>query len=231
MLPKPHPGPHRIRASLLLSLLLGLLLALPCAPALATSALSLPEQPPAQPVLDTASVLSRSAAGELNRRLEQLAQEDINAHLITLTRLDYGLSLDQLGQDVLARWQAADPERQRLLLLIDTQTNGAAVVASPGLVERLGPELLRSTARTTLTQPLRDGGRYRQAGLDALDRLSAVLQGEDDPGAPVTAEVVSPRSNVPSRETTEASKAWIWVSVLLVVGTIVPMLTWWVFSR
>lgn len=220
-----------MRASLLLSLVLGLLLALPCAPALAISALNLPDQAPGQPVLDSASVLSRAATSDLNRGLEQLAQDGIDAHLITLTRLDYGLGLAQLGQDVLDRWQSSDPGRQRLLLLIDTQTNGAAVVATPALADRLGPELLRSTARTTLAQPLRDGGRYRQAGLDAVERLTAVLHGEEDPGAPVTAEVVNPRSNVPSREATQASNAWIWITVLLVVGTIVPMLTWWVFSR
>jgi uncharacterized protein len=38
-------------------------------------------------------------------------------------------------------------------------------------------------------------------------------------------------SNIPTREETANSKGFQWVIVLLVVGTIVPMLTWWVFSR
>jgi uncharacterized protein len=38
-------------------------------------------------------------------------------------------------------------------------------------------------------------------------------------------------SNIPSREDTAGSNAFTWVVVLLVVGTVVPMLTWWVFSR
>jgi uncharacterized protein len=139
--------------------------------------------------------------------------------------------LDQLGEQLLERWQVDTAGQPLLLLLIDTQTNGAAVIASPALSERLGPALLRSTARTTLAQPLRDGGRYRQASLDALQRLEAVLQGQPDPGEPATAEVVTPRTTVPTREETMASKAWVWVTVLLVVGTIVPMVTWWVFSR
>jgi hypothetical protein len=38
-------------------------------------------------------------------------------------------------------------------------------------------------------------------------------------------------TNVPTVEETRESNAFTWVIVLLVVGTIVPMATWWVFSR
>lgn len=200
-------------------------------PALALSAASLPQTLPAEPVLDTAAVLSRSTSGAIGRQLEALRSQDVDARLITIPRLDYGLGLQQLGEQLLDQWQPAEGEHALLLLLIDTQTNGAALVASPGLQERLSPELLRSTARNTLASPLRDGGRYRQASLDAIDRLSQVLQGGEDPGVPTKDVEVLPRSSVPSREETEASRAWVWISVLLVVGTIVPMLTWWVFSR
>ena len=64
-----------------------------------------------------------------------------------------------------------------------------------------------------------------------LDRLTTVLNGGEDPGEPVEAEVIVAPTNVPTREETAASNAFTWVVVLLVVGTIVPMLTWWVFSR
>lgn len=214
----------------LLACLFSLLLA--AAPAWALSAASLPLGLPQDAVLDRSEVLSRSATGEISRALEQLADEGIEARLITVPRLDYGLGLEQLGQQLLEQWQGDVRDRQLLLLLIDTQTNGAAVVASPEVADTLGPSLLRSTARTTLAQPLRDGSRYRQASLEALHRLEAVLQGEVDPGEVTDVEVVNPsRTNVPSREETAASKAWVWITVLLVVGTIVPMATWWVFSR
>ena len=79
--------------------------------------------------------------------------------------------------------------------------------------------------------PLREGARYRQASLEALDRLQAVLEGGEDPGPPqIQIEPVA-ASNVPTREETAESKAFTWVAVLLIVGTVVPMLTWWVFSR
>jgi uncharacterized protein len=176
-------------------------------------------------------VLSRAAIGELGKTLESFSADRVDAHLITVNRLDYGLSLPQLGADVLERWAEAGAEPNQLLFLIDSQTNSAAVVAAPSLSGQLDGSLLRSTARTTMAQPIRDGGRYRQGSLDAMTRLLTVLQGGEDPGEPLTAEVVSQPTNIPTQEETASSNAFTWVVVLLVVGTIVPMLTWWVFSR
>jgi uncharacterized protein len=58
-----------------------------------------------------------------------------------------------------------------------------------------------------------------------------VLRGGEDPGEPAVSEEAVVVSNVPSREETAESNGFTWVVVLLVVGTVVPMLTWWVFSR
>jgi uncharacterized protein len=188
------------------------------------------DQPPASHVVDTADLLSRAANTELDKRLEAFGGSALDARLVTLRRLDYGLSLDGLGQGLLQRWSApAGPDQ--LLLLIESQNNSAAVVASEGLADRLPAAVLSSTAISTMGLPLREGARYRQAGLDALDRLGAVLQGEADPGPPQLQERLPIETNIPTREETAASNALLWVVVLLVVGTLVPMITWWVFSR
>jgi len=201
------------------------------APALAISAAGLPAAAPQERVLDTADVLSRAANAELGKTLESFSADRVDAHLITVNRLDYGLSLPQLGAELLQRWADAGADPNQLLFLIDSQTNSAAVVASPELSGQLDSSLLRSTARTTMAQPIRDGGRYRQGSLDAMTRLLTVLEGGDDPGEPVTADVVTQPTNIPTKEETASSNAFTWVVVLLVLGTIVPMLTWWVFSR
>lgn len=215
----------------LIAALIGGCLTLAPTPALAIAASGLPDNPPQQRVLDTAEVLSRAALGELSKTLESFSADRVDAHLITVNRLDYGLSLPQLGSDVLERWAAAGADPLQLLFLIDSQTNSAAVVASPDLNGQLDASLLRSTVRTTMAQPIREGGRYRQGSLDAMHRLLAVLEGGADPGEPVTAEVVAQPTNIPTKEETATSNAFTWVVVLLVVGTLVPMLTWWVFSR
>ena len=199
--------------------------------ALATGAQDFPATTPASRVLDDADLLSRAASSDLEKRLESFSSDHVDARLVTLRRLDYGLSLEALGQQLIERWGAIAADEPQLLLLIESQNNSAAVVASPELLDQLPASLLSSTAISTMGLPLREGARYRQAGLDALDRLGAVLQGGEDPGPPQLEERLPIETNVPTREETEASNAFVWVVVLLVVGTLVPMITWWVFSR
>ena len=210
------------------TVLLGTLAAAPRA--WATGVADFPVQAPSAHVVDSADLLSRAASTELDRRLETFGGSDLDARLVTLRRLDYGLSLDALGQGLLERW-APTQQSNQLILLIESQNNSAAVVASQGLEPRLSQELLSSTAISTMGLPLREGARYRQASLDALDRLGAVLQGDADPGPPQLQERLPIETNIPTKEETASSNALLWVVVLLVVGTLVPMITWWVFSR
>ena len=199
--------------------------------ALATGVQDFPSQLPASPVLDTADLLSRAASTDLEKRLQALAEDHVEARLVTLRRLDYGLSLEALGQQLVDQWSSSDPDSGLLLLLIESQNNSAAVVASADLLDQLPQSLLSSTAISTMGLPLREGARYRQAGLDALERLDVVLQGGEDPGPPQLLERLPIETNIPTKEETASSNALMWVVVLLVVGTLVPMITWWVFSR
>ncbi len=229
---QPHGPLRRLQGCLLaLALLLGLVAQAPAA--LATGPQDFPASPPPGHVLDGADLLSRAAAADLDRRLAELEQQQVQARLVTLRRLDYGLPLEGLGQQLLERWADAAPEgsQGQLLLLIESQNNSGAVVTSPGLQATLTPELLASTGTSTMGLPLREGARYRQASLDALSRLGAVLTGGEDPGPPQLVERLPVESNIPTAEQTASSNAFLWVVVLLVVGTLVPMITWWVFSR
>lgn len=193
--------------ALLLGLLLGLL-PVPAAWALALD--DLPPSPPEQRVLDKSDVLSRAAIADLERRLKQLAADHIDAHLLTVGRLDYGLSLPELSGQLVAQWSVAEPDNSTLLLLIETQNNTAAIAASADLLEQLPAALLESTAATTMGLPLRDGARYRQASIDALQRLEAVLSGGEDPGPPVQQLIENIESNIPTADQTASSHAFTW---------------------
>jgi uncharacterized protein len=223
-----QPRPWSWLTSLLIS---ALLLFGPAWPALALAVGDLPPLPPTSHVLDRAQVLSRAASGDIEKALAALEADHLDAQLITIDRLDYGVSLDQLGQQLLQKWRDAAPDQPRLLVLLDTQTRAASIVADPSVERQLTPDLLRSTARTTMALPLRSGERYRQAILDGLERLATVLAGGEDPGEPVEQIVTAPASTIPSQEETAKSNAFTWIVALLAVGTIVPMLTWWIFSR
>ena len=209
-----------------------LVLGVPSAPALAVSQSDFPADRPTSQVLDDADVLSRASRSELERLLGDFGSDRVDARLITLRRLDYGLSLDDLGRKLISRWSSeGQSSSPLLLLLIETQNKRAAVLADESLQSQLPETLLSSTGRTTMAIPLREGDRYRQASVDGLTRLSVVLNGGEDPGPPAEIVRTTLPTNIPTQEETESSNATTWIVVLLVVGTIIPMATWWVFSR
>lgn len=185
---------------------------------------------PGERVLDEADVFSRASRSELGARLEALTAERVDARVVTVRRLDYGFSLNSFGEQLIDNWAAADRE-PLLLLLLETQNKRAAIVADDALQSQLPPSLLSSTARTTMSIPLRDGDRYRQASLDGITRLATVLSGAEDPGPPEEIVRTTLPTNIPTQAETEESNATTWIIVLLVLGTIIPMATWWVFSR
>jgi uncharacterized protein len=224
--------PCRLLTRLLAALTVLVIGLLPQQASWAASASDYPALPPQNRVSDSARLFSRATTFELERRLSAFQASHVQARLVTVDRLDYGLELETLGDDLIQRWSNGNSSGDStLLLLIDAQTNMAAVLASPDLLEQLPASLLRSTADTTMDIPLRMGSRYRQASIDALSRLEQVLDGSDDPGPPRELEQPVVVSSIPTKAETAAGSGFTWVVLLLAVGTIVPMLTWWVFSR
>jgi uncharacterized protein len=226
MMPSPFKS-----LQLLIAASLCFFLAVPAGFALSPQ--DLPAQPPDKAVLDSADVLSRAGKNEIETRLNELESSKVDARVITLKKLDYGLSLTGFGKELVERWTNNDNANDRPLILFleETQNKQAAVVISAELSDQLPDALLSSTARTTMSQPMRDGERFRQASMDGIERIAVVLNGGEDPGPPIQVERTALPTNVPTIEETSESNAFTWVIVLLVVGTIVPMATWWVFSR
>ena len=207
-----------------------LVLGLAAPAAIAISPAELGSFRPDERVLDDADVFSRASRSELDARLNALKDDRVDARVVTVRRLDYGYSLDAFGEQLLENWSIPGQE-PLLLLLLETQNKRAAIVTEESLQAQLPPALLKSTARTTMSIPLREGDRYRQASLDAINRLGVVLGGGEDPGPPEEIVRTTLPTNVPTQAETEESNATTWVIVLLVLGTIIPMATWWVFSR
>ena len=116
-----------------------------------------PANPPLTRVVDTADLLSRASITDLDHRLAALEDDHIQARLVTLRRLDYGLDLADLGHQLLERWQGDGNtiEDGQLLFLIEAQNNTAAVVVSNDLLDQLPASLLSSTGTSTMGLPLR----------------------------------------------------------------------------
>ncbi len=116
------------------------------------------------------------------------------------------------------------------MLVLDTVTNGTAIRTGEAVKSSLSDEIAKSVASETLVVPLRQGNKYNQGLVDASDRLIAVLSGQPDPGPPVVEEKIEVASTFKSAEETDTKNSTVWVVVILVIATVVPMATYFFYQ-
>ena len=220
---------------LILQLLLIILVSgLVAAPANAIGVYQMPKIGVGEPtwVIDKAEVLSRLNEGKLSSNLENLAKKTgTEVRMVTIRRLDYGETPESFTKALFEKWFPTPQEQaNQILLVIDTVTNGTAIRTGEAVKSTLSDEIAKSVASETLTVPLRQGNKYNQGLLDASDRLVAVLSGQPDPGPPVVEEKVEVASTFKSAEETDTKNSTIWVVVILVIATVVPMATYFFYQ-
>lgn len=184
-------------------------------------------------ILDQADVISRLNEGKLSNQLSQLAEETGNeVRLVTIRRLDYGETIGSFTQDLFEKWfPTAQEQSHQVLLVLDVVTNNSAIRTGEGTKDLLSNEMAESVSSETVQVPLRSGDRYNRAFLAASDRLTAILSGNEDPGPPVVENTIQAESTFASAEETKESNATVWVIVLLILATVIPMVTYfWLYQ-
>lgn len=198
-------------------------------PALATGVYDLPSLSAGSStwVIDRADVISVASEGKLSGELKKLAQQTGNeVRFVVIRRLDYGETIDSFADKLFAQWFPTPEERaKQTLLVVDTLTNGTAMRTGEGAKQLLTDEMADSVTAETVAIPLREGGKYNQALLGASDRLVAILSGQRDPGPPAAQEI-DIESTFASAEETNDRSATVWVVVLLLLATLIPMVTY-----
>ena len=219
--------PHRLIFGVLTMVLA---FAIAVAPASATTIYELPNISGQTPhAIDAAKVLSPLNEGTLNNSLEDLTAKTGKDVWLVTVRIGYGETVEKFTNALFDRWFPTPKERRdRVLLVLDTLTNNGAIRVGEGLQALLPEDIAQSVATETLIAPVRSGGKYNQAFLDATDRLALVLAGEPDPGPPAIAEA-NVESTFADAEETDDRNAAIWVIGFLVVATIVPMVTYYAY--
>ena len=234
LLTKLHEGRKHLQ-HLILSLLLVILVSgLVAAPANAIGVYQMPKISPGEPtwVIDKAEVLSRLNEGKLSSNLENLAKKTgKEVRMVTIRRLDYGETPESFTNALFEKWFPTPQEQaNQILLVLDTVTNGTAIRTGEAVKSSLSDEIAKSVASETLVVPLRQGNKYNQGLLDASDRLVAVLSGQPDPGPPVVEEKIEVASTFKSAEETDTKNSTVWVVVILVIATVVPMATYFFYQ-
>ncbi|MBP0015553.1 MAG: TPM domain-containing protein [Roseofilum sp. SBFL] len=184
-------------------------------------------------IVDRADVISRLNEGKLSKQFSELSEETGNeVRLVTIRRLDYGETIDSFTHDLFEKWfPTVEEQRNQVLLVLDVVTNNSAIQTGEETQDLLSDEMAESVSSETVQVPLRSGDRYNRAFLGAGDRLTAILSGNPDPGPPLVEDTIQAESTFASAEETKNSNAMVWVAVLLILATVIPMVTYfWLYS-
>ncbi|MDZ7960828.1 MAG: TPM domain-containing protein [Aulosira sp. DedQUE10] len=183
-------------------------------------------------VVDQADVISRLNEGKISSTLEDLAkQTGYETRIVTIRRLDYGETPESFAKGLFEKWfPTKEAQANQTLLVIDTVTNGTAIVTGDKAKSLLSSSIAESVASETVMAPLREGNKYNQAFLDASDRLVAVLSGQTDPGPPKVVEKVQVEGTFKKAEETDKGNATAWVVGLLIAATVIPMATYYLYQ-
>lgn len=183
-------------------------------------------------VIDQADVLSRLTEGNLSTKLQTLAQDtDTEARFVTIRRLDYGETIESFTEKLFEKWfPTAEAQANQILMVLDNVTNNTAIQTGQTVKSLLPDETAESVAQETVMVPLRNGNKYNQALTDATDRLVAILTGEPDPGPPIVELDIQTEGTFATAEETDDRSATIIVVGLLIVATIIPMATYFLYQ-
>jgi uncharacterized protein len=200
-------------------------------PAQATSIYEMPETAPEGRILDQSEILSRISETQIASQLDDLAQKhNQSVYITSVRRLDYEVTIESFTQDLFKRWfPTVGDQANKTLLAIDSLTDNTAIVSGPEAKTLLTDSIATSIVQETIPVPLKYGNRYNQAFADASDRITQVLSGQADPGPPVVKETVNTESTFATPEETKESNAITWVIVLVILSTVIPMATYYLY--
>ncbi|MEH2288167.1 photosystem II repair protein Psb32 [Nostoc sp.] len=203
-------------------------------PALATGVYQIPSLSAGNNtwVLDRGEVISRLNEGKISSAFEDLAkQTDNEVRIVTVRRLDYGETPESFSKELFEKWfPTKAAQANQTLLVLDTVTNGTAIITGDKVKSLLTDSIAESIATETVSVPLRNGDKYNQAFIDASDRLVAVLSGKTDPGPPQITDNVQVGGTFKKAEETDQGNATAWVVGLLIAATVIPMATYYIYQ-
>ncbi|MBD6614325.1 YgcG family protein [Komarekiella sp. 'clone 1'] len=183
-------------------------------------------------IVDQGEIVSRLNEGKIGSAFENLAKQTGNeVRVVTIRRLDYGETPESFAKALFEKWfPTKEAQANQTLLVLDTVTNGTAIITGDKVKSLLTDSIAESVATETVSAPLRDGNKYNQAFLDASDRLVAVLSGNPDPGPPKIADKVQVEGTFKKAGETDRGNATAWVVGLLIAATVIPMATYYIYQ-
>eukprot|EP01025_Chloroclados_australasicus_P054028 TRINITY_DN6400_c0_g1_i1.p1 TRINITY_DN6400_c0_g1~~TRINITY_DN6400_c0_g1_i1.p1 ORF type:complete len:268 (+),score=33.85 TRINITY_DN6400_c0_g1_i1:154-957(+) len=180
-------------------------------------------------VIDDANVLSRSARGELQKKLFALENSTgYRLEVATTRKLETEPDAFAFGDKVIESWYPTPElgDKKGILLVVTTGKDGA-LTGGKSFMTGVGDDLIDSIITTNI--PIfTEEEKYNECVLSTVNRIEAVLSGQQDPGAP-SRNVAERKRTYKTKTETEKTRfvtATI-VGTLLFIAVVVPMLQYY----
>lgn len=183
-------------------------------------------------IMDLAGVLSSSTEGVITKKLEKLEADTGNqVKFLTVQRIDLGQPTDEFASELFDKWfKTAAEKANQVLIVMATEDHRTAIKVGERVKSSLPSDIAASIADQTILFPTQKSN-YNQAVIDGANRLTAVLSGLPDPGAPVIPTSIESESTFTPAEKTDPVSSTLVVVGLLILATVIPMVTYFWLQR
>uniref|UniRef100_A0A7S2TUB2 TPM domain-containing protein n=1 Tax=Lotharella oceanica TaxID=641309 RepID=A0A7S2TUB2_9EUKA len=174
-------------------------------------------------IMDDAPVLQKGSEKKMNEELGYLdVGKGYKLNVVTVRKLEESSDAEALGEKMLEKWNK-DKSTSGVLVLV-AKGYEAALVGGDKFMAAVGDEAAGSISQDTVSY-FASQGRPNQGVSEGVKRITAIINGEADPGPPQLKEYKRERT-YKTKEEVEASKgASIQVvGALLLIAFVVPML-------
>jgi uncharacterized membrane protein YgcG len=178
--------------------------------------------------IDDASVLSRSTRDEIDSKLSTLAKRTGYKVLVVTTRkLEFQPDILSFSEKIFRKWSKSDGGDKTGLLVMVTTNKEGALIGGESFVKAVGDEVIDSVQGDNI--PIfSEQNKFNEALSSSINRVVAVLEGKNDPGAPQRPDN-APKRTYKTKEETERVKpvTGTIVLTLLIIAFVVPMLQYY----
>merc|ERR1712087_592050 len=146
-------------------------------------------------VVDDGGILSKSGKGTLVGKLRDLEKKTgYHLNIVTMRKLQFTPDPFEFADKALENWYPTlEQGNKKGVLLIVSSSREGAISGGPEFLKAVGNDVLDSIISETIPV-LTQEEKFNEATLTCIKRISAVLQGEADPGAPKVTKVNTDRT-------------------------------------
>merc|ERR1711907_320505 len=183
------------------------------------------DEPKTTYYIDDATALSRTTRDEINAKLSNLeTSSGYKLVVVTTRKLEFDPDAFTFSDKIFGKWHKSGGGDKSGLLLVVTGGKDGALVGGTSFVSALGDELIDSVVGDNIPY-YTEVEKYNEAALSSVNRITAVLDGKRDPGAPQRINRTRTRTYKTKEETDRVKPVTgTIVLTLLLIAFVVPML-------